>query len=167
VATPSICYSPSSCHSTPRGKASNEVAKEIKANSDNTEFTITLKDGWKFSDGTPVTAESFTKAWSYGANATNAQVSSSFFSVIKGYDALQEKGVASDAQLSGLKVVDDSTFTVSLNEASSVFPIMLGYTAYAPLPESFFKDPKAFGEKPVGNGAYKFESWTITRASSS
>ncbi|MCI1217568.1 peptide ABC transporter substrate-binding protein [Bifidobacterium crudilactis] len=143
-----------------KGKASNEVAKEIKANSDNTEYTITLKSGWKFTDGTPVTAESFTKAWSYGANATNAQLGSSFFSVIKGYDALQEKGVASDTQLSGLKVVDDDTFTVALNEPNSVFPTMLGYTAYAPLPESFFKDPKAFGEKPVGNGQYKFESWT-------
>ncbi|MDU6283321.1 MAG: ABC transporter substrate-binding protein, partial [Bifidobacterium scardovii] len=28
-----------------------------------------------------------------------------------------------------------------------------------PLPESFYKDPKAFGEKPVGNGPYKFKSW--------
>lgn len=30
---------------------------------------------------------------------------------------------------------------------------------WAPLPESFFKDPKAAGEKPIGNGPYKFVSW--------
>lgn len=35
----------------------------------------------------------------------------------------------------------------------------VGYIAFAPLPESFYKDPKAFGENPVGNGMYKFTHW--------
>lgn len=143
-----------------KGNAKNEVAQSIEPNADNTEYTIKLKSGWKFTDGTPVTAESFTKAWSYGANAANAQVSSSFFNVIKGFEDLQKDGLKGDEQLSGLQVVDDTTFTVQLNAPSSTFPIMVGYNAYAPLPESFYKDPKAFGNNPVGNGTYKFESWT-------
>ena len=142
-----------------KGNASNEVAESIKSNDDATQYTIKLKDGWKFTDGTPVTAESFTKAWSYTANAKNAQLGSSFFSTIKGYDELQADGLKGDEQLSGLKVVDDTTFTVDLNQSDSVFPIKVGYLAFAPLPESFYKDPKAFGEKPVGNGPYKFQSW--------
>lgn len=142
-----------------KGNPKNEVADSITPNDDSTQFTIKIKDGWKFTDGTPVTAESFTKAWSYSANATNAMINSSFFSVIKGYDKLQEKGAASDAQLEGLKVVDDKTFTVELNQPSSTFPIRVSYTAFAPLPESFYKDPKAFGENPVGNGPYKFAEW--------
>ncbi|BAQ31847.1 peptide ABC transporter substrate-binding protein [Bifidobacterium scardovii] len=142
-----------------KGKPVNEVAKEIKSNDDATQFTITIKDGWKFTDGTPVTAESFTKAWSYAANVTNAQINANFFSNIKGYDKVQQKGVASDEQLEGLKVVDDHTFTVDLSTSDSNFPIKVGYTGFAPLPESFYKDPKAFGENPVGNGAYKFKKW--------
>ena len=142
-----------------KGNASNEVAESIKSNDDATQYTIKLKDGWKFTDGTPVTAESFTKAWSYTANAKNAQKCSSFFSAIAGYDDLQKDGLKGDEQLSGLKVVDDTTFTVDLNQSDSVFPIKVGYSAFAPLPESFYKDPKAFGEKPVGNGPYKFQSW--------
>ena len=142
-----------------KGNASNEVAESIKSNDDATQYTIKLKDGWKFTDGTPVTAESFTKAWSYVANAKNAQKCSSFFSAIAGYDDLQKDGLKGDEQLSGLKVVDDTTFTVDLNQSDSVFPIKVGYSAFAPLPESFYKDPKAFGEKPVGNGPYKFQSW--------
>lgn len=59
------------------GEPQNEVAKEIKASDGNKKYTITLNDGWKFSDGTDVTSESFTKAWSYGANVTNAQLSTS------------------------------------------------------------------------------------------
>lgn len=142
------------------GEPQNEVAKEIKASDGNKKYTITLNDGWKFSDGTDVTSESFTKAWSYGANVTNAQLSTSFFQNIAGYDDLQKDGVASDAQLSGLKVIDDTTFTVDLKEPSSVFPVMVGYTAFAPMPDSFYDDPAAFGEKPVGNGPYTFKSWT-------
>ncbi|BDR53192.1 ABC transporter substrate-binding protein [Bombiscardovia nodaiensis] len=147
-----------------KGKAVNEVAKEIKPNADMTQYKITLNSGWKFSDGSPVTAQSFTKAWSWGANINNAQLASSFYGVIKGFDELQAKGVDPNAQLSGLKVIDDHTFTVDLTDPSSTFPIQVGISAFAPLPESFYKDTKAFGEKPVSNGPYKFQSWEHNKA---
>lgn len=143
-----------------KGDTEMEVAESITPSDDATQYTVKLKDGWKFTDGTPVTAESFTKSWSYTANAKNAQKCSSFFSSIKGYDELQDAdSLKGDEQLSGLKVVDDTTFTVDLNAPDSVFPIKIGYLAFAPLPESFYKDPKAFGENPVGNGMYKLEKW--------
>lgn len=142
-----------------KGNPKNEVADSIEANGDNTEYTIKLKKGWKFTDGTEVKAENFTRAWSYGANAKNAQLGASFFAPIQGFEDLQKDGLKGDEQLSGLTVVDDYTFTVKLNAPSLVFKTMLGYSGYAPLPDSFFDDPKAFGENPVGNGAYKFDSW--------
>ena len=143
-----------------KGNASNEVAESIEANADATQYTIKLKKGWKFTDGTPVTAESFTKAWSYTANAKNAQKCASFFSTIKGYDKLQDTAnLNGDEQLEGLKVINDHEFTVELSQPDSVFPIKVGYCGFYPLPQSFYKDPKAFGEKPVGNGPYKFQSW--------
>ena len=142
------------------GKAHNEVAESITANDDASQYDIKLKSGWKFTDGTPVTAESFTKAWSYTANAKNAQLCSGFFANIKGYDKLQDTAnLNGDEQLEGLTVVNDNEFTVDLNQSDSVFAIKVGYSGFAPLPESFYKDPKAFGEKPVGNGPYKFQSW--------
>ena len=147
-----------------KGKPVNEIAKQIKANEDNTQYTVTINDGWKFSDGTPVTAQSFTKAWSWASSIANKQLGSSFFANIKGYDDLQKEGTPSDAQLSGLKVIDDKTFTVDLTSPSSTFPIQVGYTAFAPLPESFYKDTKAFGEKPVTVGPYKFQSWEHNKA---
>lgn len=142
-----------------KGNARNEVAESVEPNADSTQYTIKLKSGWKFTDGTPVTAESFTKAWSYTANAKNAQLGASFFETIAGYDDLQKDGLNGDEQLSGLKVVDDNTFTVDLNQPDSVFGTKIGYVAFAPLPESFYKDPKAFGENPVSNGPYKFSKW--------
>lgn len=142
-----------------KGNTKNEVAKSIKANDDNTKYDIEISGDWKFTDGTKVTAESFTKAWSYAAVAANSMLNNSWFSNIKGYDELQADGTASDAQLSGLTVTDDTHFSVELKNSSSTFPIQVGYQAFMPLPESFYKDPKAFGQKPVGNGAYKFKSW--------
>jgi ABC-type transport system substrate-binding protein len=51
-------------------------------------WTIVLNPGWTFHDGTPVTAESYAKAWSYGADAANAQLNNSHFNNIVGYDEL-------------------------------------------------------------------------------
>ena len=116
-----------------KGNPKNEVADSIEANGDNTEYTIKLKKGWKFTDGTEVKAENFTRAWSYGANAKNAQLGASFFAPIQGFEDLQKDGLKGDEQLSGLTVVDDYTFTVKLNAPSSVFKTMLGYSGYAPL----------------------------------
>lgn len=140
-------------------KIVNEVAESITPNADATQYTVKLKDGWKFSDGTPVTSESFTKAWSYTANAANGLVTASFFSNIKGYGDLQNEKGDPNAQLSGLEVKDDHTFVINMSSPDSVFPSELSFCAFMPLPESFYKDPKAFGEKPVGNGPYKLESW--------
>ena len=141
------------------GNPKNEVADSIEVNDGNTEYTITLKKGWEFTDGTEVKAENFTRAWSYGANAANAQLGASSFTPIQGFEDLQKDGLKGDEQLSGLTVADDYTFTVKLNAPSSVFKALLGSTEYAPLPDSFFDDPDSFGENPVGNGTYKFDSW--------
>ncbi|WEV66720.1 ABC transporter substrate-binding protein [Bifidobacterium sp. ESL0769] len=144
----------------PNGKAVNEVAESIKPDATLQKYTIRLKDGWKFSDGTPVTAKSFTRAWSYTANAKDAQKGTSYLTTIKGYKDLQDPTkLKGDEQLSGLSVVDDRTFTVDLEHPDATFPIKIGCSAFSPLPDAFFKDPKGFGQHPVGNGPYKFVSW--------
>jgi oligopeptide transport system substrate-binding protein len=63
-------------------------------------------------------------------------------------------------KLTGLAVKDDYTFTIKTSEKVSNMPVRLGYSAFSPLPDSFFTDPKAFGEKPIGAGPFKFDSWT-------
>jgi oligopeptide transport system substrate-binding protein len=138
------------------------VAESIESE-DNTTWTVTLKPDWTFHDGTPVTANSFVDAWNYTALSTNAQGGSYFFANIEGYDALQAETDADGnvvaeptaTEMTGLSVVDDLTFTVTLNEAFSIFPVTVGYTAFYPLPESFFDDPEAFGTAPVGNGPFQ------------
>ncbi|MEU6272533.1 ABC transporter substrate-binding protein [Streptomyces populi] len=127
---------------------------------DNKTYTVKLKAGWKFHDGTPVTANSYVKAWNWSANVKNKQTNSFWFSDIQGYDDVAPaKGAPKSDTMSGLKVVDDNTFTITLSKPIPYYVYKLGYEVFSPLPDSFFKDPKAAGEKPVGNGPYKFVSW--------
>ena len=142
-----------------KGKPQNDLAEEITHNERMTRYTIRLVDGRSFSDGSPVRSSSFTRAWSWAANPVNGQAGSMLFSNIRGYEDLQQAGTPKDAQLSGLKIVDDLTFTVDLSAPSATFPILVGALAYAPLPQSFYKDPVAFGSRPVTSGPYRFESW--------
>ena len=140
-----------------KGAPVNELAESIETK-DSQNYTIKIKSGQTFSDGSPVTAASFVDAWNFGAAAKNAQLNSYFFESIKGYDKVSAEKSKED-KMEGLKVVDDTTFTVKLSQPESDFPLRLGYTAFMPLPEAAFKDPKAFGEKPVGNGPYKLTEW--------
>jgi oligopeptide transport system substrate-binding protein len=137
-----------------KGVAHDELAESIKT-TDRKNYTITIKPDWKFSDGTTVQAKSFVDAWNYGALGTNAQLQSYVFTPILGFDEVSaEKPTAQT--MSGLKIVDDRTFTVELKQPSIDFETELGYAPFYPLPEAAFKDMKAFGENPIGNGPYKF-----------
>ena len=144
-----------------KGKQHLEVAKSITPNDDATQYTITIKDGWKFTNGEAVTAESFAKAWSYAANVKHAMKQASRMSIIKGYDELQDPNVADDAQLSGLEVKDDHTLVVTLDHPDSVFPVQIAHQSFFPLPSVAYKDIQAFGKNPIGNGPYKLKSWTV------
>ena len=139
-----------------KGAIQNELADSIKTE-DSQNYTIKIKSGETFSDGSPITAKNFVDAWNFGAAAKNTQLNSYFFESIKGYDAVSAKDSTLD-KMEGLKVVDDQTFTVELAAPESDFPLRLGYTAFYPLPESAYKDPAAFGQNPVGNGPYKLDA---------
>ncbi|KIF76526.1 peptide ABC transporter substrate-binding protein [Streptomyces sp. 150FB] len=141
------------------GKITNVNAQSVTS-SDNKVWTVKLNPGWKFTNGETVTSKSYVDAWNWAADTKSNQISSSWFSDIAGYtDVHPEKGAPKTDKMSGLKVVDDNTFTITLTSALPYFQYKLGYRAFDPLPAAFYKDPKAYGEKPVGNGPYKFDSW--------
>ncbi|MFD4528521.1 ABC transporter substrate-binding protein [Streptomyces sp. NPDC058470] len=143
------------------GAAEDMLADKIDT-TDSQNFTVTIKDGWKFSNGEAVTAQSFVDAWNYGASLKNNQKNAYFFGYIEGYDkAHPEDGSKQSADtLSGLKVTGTNTFTVRLNQKFSTFPDTLGYAAFSPLPKAFFDDHANWLKKPIGNGPYTIDSYT-------
>ena len=141
------------------GEAQNMVAESIET-TDSVTFTVTVKPGWKFSNGEDVTARSFVDAWNYGAHLRNNQRNAYFFGYIDGYEQVHpEEGEASAETLSGLRVTGERTFTVRLSQKFSTWPDTLGYAAFAPLPRAFFDDHDAWLAKPVGNGPYTVDSY--------
>jgi oligopeptide transport system substrate-binding protein len=144
----------------------DDIAQSIETK-DNQNFTIKLKD-YKFSDGTPVTAKSFVDAWNYTAYGPNAQQGSYFFTPVQGFadvSCVDEtcKAAPKSKTMSGLKVVDDHTFTIKTSEKVSNLPVRLGYPAFAPQPASFFANPDSFKTKPIGAGPYKVDEVSDTQ----
>jgi ABC-type transport system substrate-binding protein len=156
------------------------VAESITSPDNGLTWEVVLNDGWTFHDGTPVTAQSFVDSWNYSAYGPNAAQVSGFFSSIAGFADLQcgtvtepdpETGEDVDVAdcegqppaaetMSGLTVVDDLNFTITLAQAETFFMTRLGYTSFYPLPEAFFADPAAYNEAPIGNGPFMMDgSW--------
>jgi ABC-type oligopeptide transport system substrate-binding subunit len=141
------------------------VAESIESEDQQT-WTVTLNEGWTFHDGSPVDAQSFVDAWNWVAYSPNAAGNSYFFGNVAGYDDLQAPvdpvteeptGDPAATEMTGLRVVDDLTFEVELTSPYAQWPTTTGYTAFFPLPTSFFDDPAAFGEQPIGNGPFQAE----------
>ena len=145
------------------------AAAAITHDKANQVWTIKLRPGFTFSNGEPVTADNYLNAWNYGAYGPNAQLAAYFFSRIDGYAAMQsvdpdgsgpQKAPAPRAKaLSGLKKVDDLTFTVTLSAGFAGWESVLGYDAFYPLPKAAFSSDgvlaDGFRDAPIGNGPFK------------
>ncbi|MEE1791226.1 ABC transporter substrate-binding protein [Streptomyces sp. BE308] len=144
----------------PKTGAATDMLAEKIATTDSQNFTITVKDGWTFSNGEKITAKSFVDAWNYGAALKNNQKNAYFFQYIDGYDKVHPaSGKAGTDTLAGLKIVNEMTFTAKLSQKFSLWPDTLGYPAFAPLPKQFFTDHAGWLSKPVGNGPYTIDKY--------
>lgn len=149
-----------------------EVGAESVTSDDNKVWTVKLKPGFTFSNGEPVISDNFIDAWNYGAYGPNAQGASYFYERIEGYADLQsvdpdgEEGPKKAPEpkaktLTGLKKVDDTTFTVTLAAPFAGWKSVMGYTAFLPLPKAAFSAPgviaDGFEEALIGNGPFKMK----------
>lgn len=150
-------------HDPQSGQPALSVAESIES-TDQRHWTITIDEGWTFHNGEPVTAENFVRAWNATAYGPNGRVGNELFARIEGYAKLNPPGgsggrteQAGSQKLSGLRIVDDYTFRVTLAEPFSQFPVMLAHPAFLPLPKVAFRDLAAFSRQPIGNGPYALD----------
>nr|WP_296065553.1 ABC transporter substrate-binding protein [uncultured Actinoplanes sp.] len=142
------------------------AAESITHDKSNRVWTIKLRPDFTFSNGEPVTADSYIDAWNYGAYGPNAQLASYFFARIDGYADMQvdpaKKTAAPKAKkLAGLKKLNNNTFSVTLSAPFSGWEAVMGYDAFYPLPKAAFEADgqlkKDFVEAPIGNGPFKMK----------
>ncbi|UGQ09454.1 ABC transporter substrate-binding protein [Yinghuangia sp. ASG 101] len=140
------------------GETKAAVAESMDS-TDNVTWTVKLKSGWTFHNGEPVTAKSFVDAWNWGALSSSKQINATWFQPIVGYDQVHpENGEPTAQTMSGLKVVDDQTFTVQLAYPISSFKAQMGYSPFMPLPQEFYTNPDKYGQAPIGNGPFQLDT---------
>ncbi|MGO4190186.1 ABC transporter substrate-binding protein [Arthrobacter sp. YAF17] len=115
------------------------LATEWKATSD-TEWTIKLREGVKFQDGTPFNAEA-------AAFTIDRAVNSKLGCNVEGY-------VFGDADLK-VQAVDATTLTVTTAEPDPILPLRLSFLEVIPTTTS----TTAKVREPIGTGPYKIEKW--------
>ncbi|MBO1329772.1 ABC transporter substrate-binding protein [Streptomyces sp. VRA16 Mangrove soil] len=139
------------------GKLVNVVAESVTSQDAKT-WTIKIKPGWTFTNGEKLTAKSFVDTWNYTALGEHGFANNGAFQRVKGYEDLNPaKGKPKATTLSGLKVVDDLTFTVTLKAPFSPYPTTLSYLGVSALSAETLKNPDRYKHNPIGYGAYKLD----------
>ncbi|HGW4998445.1 TPA: peptide pheromone-binding protein TraC [Enterococcus faecalis] len=150
------------------------AAGQPKVSNDGKTYTIVIRDGAKWSDGTPITAEDFVVAWQRVVDPETASPNVELFSTIK-----NAKEIISGKQPKeklGVKSNGEQTLIIELEEPTPYFTDLLALTAYFPVQQKAIKENgKNYGtsQKSIEtNGAYTLtkldgvgtsDKWTIAK----
>lgn len=118
-------------------------------------WTYTLKDGLKFADGTPITAQDI----KYGIERSFAPELSGGLGYHKSLlvGGADYKGPYTGGDLASIQTPDAKTIVFHLNAPYGDWPWIASMPAFAPVPKA--KDnPQTYGENPVATGPYKVAS---------
>ena len=131
---------------TDDGEFAPFLAESLEPNEDLTEWTLQLREGVTFHDGSPFDGEAL--KWNFD-NLHSPEES-------RTRSTLDQFGVTS------MQLVDDLTVTYILSEPSAAFPDLLtGPVGWPVSPTAVQSDPEGWGNNdPSGTGPFVFESWT-------
>ncbi len=144
------------------GEPENAMASDIQISDDQKTYTFTIRDGAKWSNGDPVTAQDFEYAWKWVLNPDSPDTDYAYqLYPIKGAQAAKEDGGSMDDI--GIKAEDDQTLVVELNQPTPYFLQLTAFHTYYPVNKSVVegKDEWAVNvtDDYVTNGPFTIESW--------
>lgn len=147
-----------------KGEMEARVAESWESNDDFTEWTFTLKEGIKWSNGEALTAHDFEYAWRRLADPDTGSPYESYlqYAHLENIDAIIAGELPADRL--GVMAIDDLTLKVRLTESVPYLPKLLAHTAMAPLPKSVVEahgNRWTLPENFVGNGAYRLKEWRV------
>lgn len=149
-----VSYDPKTCQAIPG------VAESWSRSEDGTVLTFKLRDT-TWSDGTPITAQTFVDSWLYYmAPATAAEYAYMPAAVIEG--AADYNSGKAGRETVGIKAVDEHTLEVKLVGPVAYAIDMMAHYSFAPLPLHAIEKYKNDWTKPgnfVGNGPFVLEEW--------
>jgi oligopeptide transport system substrate-binding protein len=139
-------------------KAAPDLAEKWEVSSDGLTYTFHLRPYAKFQDGKPVTAQDIKFSWERALNpATKSHTASTYLDDIVGaQDILQ--GKASD--LSGLKIIDPNTISVTIDGAKPYFLSKLAQPVAFIVDKANVVKGASWYDQPNGTGPFKIKQWT-------
>ena len=144
------------------GKSVAGIAQKWEKSKDGLVWTFHLRDGVKWSNGDPVTANDFKAGWIRGLNPDTAGSNASMLFVIKNGEKYNAKKVSENEV--GIKVIDDKTLQVTLEAPTPYFDDLVTFKSFMPLNQKFYNEVKdkyfTDAEYTISNGPYTMESWT-------
>jgi ABC-type oligopeptide transport system substrate-binding subunit len=141
------------------GTVRNRLATSITPDSACRSWKIEVRGGTRFSDGEPVTPESFVRGWIRAAQAENG-LASLLIGEVRGF---QDVASRKSSTMSGLRSYGTG-FQVDLNDSDCEFGRRLGDPLLFPVTErAGAPDNAAYNDQPVGNGPFRVESYVKDR----
>ena len=142
------------------GEVINAAAQNIEISEDKLTYTFTLRDA-TWSNGDPVTAEDFAYAWQFALNPENASEYASILYPIKGAQAYNlGEGTAEEL---GIKVVDEKTLEVTLENPTPYFLELTAFKTYFPIHKATAEANEKWytnaGDSYITNGPFKLTDW--------
>ena len=145
--------------------AVEELVEGVANEDGTTTYTYTLREGLKWSDGKPVTAQDFVFSWNRGASPALTADYCYMFDVVDGYAEMWETDAEGnfanpDAKLN-VNAVDERTLEVTLANNVAYWNELLAFPIYLPVREDVVGD-EAWATDPstyVCNGPYKMTGW--------
>ena len=130
-------------------------------NDDFTEWTFTIRDGVKYEDGTPVTAEDVKFGMERTLDVETFPESPGGYGLDYYAGAEDYKGpyTGNGAQLDSI-AVDGSTITVTMDKPFPDMPYWGAFPANGPIPADKAGDPAAYANHPLATGPYKIADYT-------
>lgn len=146
-------------------------AETWEVSDDGLTYTFHLRDGLKWSDGTPLTASDFVYTWKRMANPlTAAPYGYDMLCMVKGYDAIMalsetptDEEVTAAVEGLGVSAPDDKTFVVELASPCVYYEKLCASPTMSPVQQKTIEengDEWAVNpETYIGNGPYKISEW--------
>ncbi len=133
---------------------------ESVESTDQKTWTVKVAKGHTFSDGTVIDAKTYVDTFNHVAAGANALPSNYAYTQIAGYDEINpvDGSAPKGDTLTGLKIVDDDTFTIEMKTPNNDVPYMLSTLPFCPVPAEGLADMEAYDKKPIGNGVYTLDS---------
>lgn len=142
-----------------RGSIQPATALRFTVSSDARTFDFILRRDDRFSNGEPVTAESFRRAFSRATAPAENSPNAPLFAEVQGF---ADRRAGKTANLSGVVAVDDYTLRITLAAPNAEFPATLTHPAFSPIPSdaAMLARQPSWSESPIGNGPWQLkEPW--------